>query len=261
MFLERCQVFQTSQSLSTEFPESLRQLTTLFDIFSRQVVAHFSTVRRGASARVFRPASPIFQSAGAFMIKWQSLIEIVNKIADYGFGPYRSAIDSAFSGLSRAMAFIVLKMRSNGAVSREVLNFVQKARKIQAKIQEELMDIVLISEEAIEVEVNRDNDITYFRAFVSDMNAILNGALSPDVLSHVENAKLRIDISVGCSSLTQIVQSMKVFHSQVSGIKTAIVDLNVHLAELHVRLNLPFAMVLTVEEKAVDFPSGGGDDD
>jgi hypothetical protein len=64
----------------------------------------------------------------------------------------------------------------------------------------------------------------------------------------MEQAKLKIDVSVCCSSLGQIIQSACAFPDQVSEIKTLIVHLNSHLEELHKKLHLPFAVVLTIEE-------------
>jgi uncharacterized protein YjaG (DUF416 family) len=245
--LESSQTFLKYQDLSAEFPECLHELTILFDIFSRQAVALFSTVRNGPVDRTPGPASPLYQAGQSFMLKWASFIDIVNRVADSGFGPYRRPIDQSFETLDRWFNLIVFNMKAIGSFDRNVMQFVEKSRRIDARIHQELLDIVLISEESIAVEVNHDRDITYFKKFVTDMNAIVNRALPPDVFSPLEVARLKIDVSVACSNLVHIIQSMMLFHEQISEIKTLIVDLNVHLASLHRLLNLPFAMVLTVE--------------
>jgi stringent starvation protein B len=60
---------------------------------------------------------------------------------------------------------------------------------------------------------------------------------------------MKIDVSVACSTLGQIVQSASTFHIHMGNLKTKIVQFNAQLAGLHHFINLPFTVVLTVEDR------------
>jgi hypothetical protein len=193
--------------------------------------------------------SPLFQSAEAFTLKWAAFIELVDSAGDGGIAPYGRAVSTSFACLGRILSQIETQMRQKCCVSRAAAQFVARSRRALAALQQKLEDIILISQEAIVVELTPRKYVTFFRSYAIEMNAIFDRVLPADVFGPLEAAKMKIDVSVACSALAQIVQSASVFHVHMGDLKTNIVQFNALLAGLHGVLNLPFTVTLTVEDR------------
>jgi hypothetical protein len=248
-FLSSCQEFITAHQVCPALPESLCALTSAFDIFSQQVVSLFSAVRRSSVSRNFSHVSPLFQSAETFTLKWTSFIELVNNVGDSGVSPCSQEVSNSFACLGRILAQIEVQMRQKCCISRSATRFIAKSRRVFACLQQKLEDIILISQEGVAVELRPQKYLTFFRNYAIEMNAILDRVLPADVFLPIETSKMKIDVSVACSALGQIVHSTSTFHIHMGDLKTKIVQLNAQLADLHRFLNLPFTVVLTVEDR------------
>jgi ABC-type uncharacterized transport system permease subunit len=85
--------------------------------------------------------------------------------------------------------------------------------------------------------------LAFFRSYAIEMNTILDSVLPAYVFLPLETSKMKIDVSVACSALGQIVQLASAFHIHMGNLKTKIVQFNAQLAGLHHFINLPFTVV------------------
>jgi hypothetical protein len=129
-----------------------------------------------------------------------------------------------------------------------VSQWLAKSRRQFSDIHEKIKGMIVITADAVAVQVNIGDFVAFFQRFVSSFNKILDQELASNTFSPMEETKLKIDVSVCCSSLQEIIQALCVFPEEVSQLKTSILELNSNLGELYKYLNLPFAVVLTVEE-------------
>jgi hypothetical protein len=206
-------------------------------------------VRRSSVPRSFSRVSPLFQSAEAFTLKWTAFIELVNQVGDSGISPYSQAVSSSFACLGRILTQIEAQMRRKCCVSRATSKFVAASRRALAGLQQKLEDIILISQEGIVVDLVPQKYLAFFKNYAIEMNSILDGVLPNDVFLPIEASKMKIDVSVACSALGQIIQSASNFHIHLGNLKTKLVQFNAQLAGLHHFINLPFTVVLTVEDR------------
>ena len=107
---------------------------------------------------------------------------------------------------------------------------------------------MIISQESIVVDIKVKKYTTFLKGFAMQINALLDRTLPRDIVAPLEASKMKIDVAVACASLGQIVAAFSVFHTQISQLKTHILAVNTEFTHLNTTLNLPFAVILTLEE-------------
>lgn len=252
--LELAQEFERSNTprfLTAAFGTNLTDLTSTFDAFSKQAVSTLSTVRKGTLARHFGPASLLYQRAETFARRWTTFIELVNDLGSRGISGYEPEIREAFSTLFSTLSFLETRMKRKGYTDKDVLRFINVNRTHFRAIERRLGDIMIISQESIVCDIKTGKYTGFLRNFVIQMNTVLDRVLPRDVFAPVESGKVKVDVSVACAVLGQIICAFRTFPTQISALKTQIIALNTEVSRLNSLLNLPFAVILTLEELPV----------
>lgn len=240
------------QYLDPKFPEDLLALTSTFDIFSQQIVALYSTVRKSAMDHSFTPVSPVFQAAQNFTMRWVDYIEAINFISDNNVCPYQDEINKSFATLHSSLSHIQSSSGKKQFVSKELTTVILRLKKKLSASQKELSDIFVIYQESIPVEVNVKKYHDFFHTLVRDTTNLMDRVLPMDILAPTEGTKLKSDIITACSKLNYIITAISVFPDQVTRIKAQIVDFNKELTNINRFMNLPFTVTLTVEENGAE---------
>ena len=241
----------TQRFVPATFGTDLVEMTTAFDGFSQQAVSVFSTVRKTALTRQFGTSSLLYQRGAEFTRKWTSFIELVNDIGATGISGYEGEIRDSFGCLFGTLSFIEGRMQRKGYLEKDVVRFINGSRTQLRAIERRLGDIMIISQESIVVDIKVKKYTTFLKGLAMQMNGLLDRTLPRDIVAPLEASKLKIDVAVACAALGQIIAAFSVFHTQISRLKTHILAVNTEFTHLNTALNLPFAVILTLEELPV----------
>lgn len=95
-------------------------------------------------------------------------------------------------------------------------------------------------------------DIEEYKALVADLikhiNVLFEKGLPRFAAGAGESAKSKADMISSCSTILSVMEAATVFEERMASLKNNIVAFNDELSSVHARLNLPFAVTLTVEE-------------
>jgi hypothetical protein len=251
--LQYAQLLNASQRLlqshadSRIFAEALTALTPAFDRFCQQVVGVCSTVRK--SVFTFSGASPLFHAGQVFTTHWTHFIEIVNQLTENGVSGYSLEIQQCFASILRVLAVVERRLLEKCYLNRAAMAVIAKSRRSCVSMMQKVEGFLTMTGARMVSAQEIQRCVQFFQSYVLEVNTMLDRTLPGDLFFPLEIAKLKIEVSVACSTLGQVVQSAYLVPRQMSELKLIIVELNALLGDLHKTLNLPFAVVLTVEER------------
>jgi hypothetical protein len=192
------------------------------------------------------------QASEALAQRWTDFIQLFTQVSDRGVSPYNVEVRRSFTLLLGILTTIEERMRQKLFIGREVLQFIGNSRRALFVQQQKVEEIVVRSDKTGAREYEKRKCMEFFRSLMLSMNNVLDRELPADIFAPLERSQLKVNVSTACSSLAQITGSVGLFHGQINEIKGKMVALNALLAQVHFSLNLPFDVVLMIEETVVE---------
>ena len=230
----------TQSFLPPDFGADLADLTAAFDALSQQLVSHFSTIRRSPVTRQYGPTSMMFQRAEAFVQNWDRFITDLSTISENGVGVYEPQIRETFITLFGMLSTIDTKLKLKGFASRDVIQYLIRSRDELRAIDKKLEEVLATSHQAAIAGLKKKRCVGFLKDHIVNMTVLLDQTLPRDILTPIEIAKMKFDVSVACSTLSQIINAVTAFDEQVRKMEMLTHLLNQELMKIYGILKLPF---------------------
>ena len=237
----------TQTFVPPNFGKDLAELTTAFDAFSQQAVSHFSTIRKTPVTRQYGPVSLTYQRAEEFTRCWARYLETLRTVEVRGVAGYDPELRATFTTLFGMLSTIEGKLRAKGFWSRDVVQFINHSRNELYIIDGKLVEVMESSHQVAIATLKKRRCDQFLKEHITEMNVLLDRTLPRDILTPLEIAKLKFDVSVACANMSQIIGAVSVFDLQIGKMKDLALMLNTELTHVYEHLKLPF---LTLAETA-----------